>query len=138
MTTALAPIVTMKNDRAFTNSRDVADFFEKRHDHLLTDIDGLIAMGVPEFRETPYVHSQNGQSYRAFDMTKDGFTLLAMSFTGSKALQFKLAYIAAFNSLEARAVSAMSALPDFSNPALAARAWADEVILRAYIEAYPC
>ena len=39
--------------------------------------------------------------YRAFDMTRDGFTLLAMGFTGAKALRFKKAYIQAFNAMEA-------------------------------------
>ncbi|MBP2150103.1 phage regulator Rha-like protein [Xanthobacter flavus] len=37
---------------------------------------------------------------RSFDMTRDGFTLLAMGFTGAKALKFKLAYIAEFNAME--------------------------------------
>lgn len=40
-------------------------------------------------------------------MDRDGFTLLAMGFTGKKALQFKLAYIAAYNALEADALAAM-------------------------------
>ena len=33
-------------------------------------------------------------------MNRDGFTLLAMGFTGDKALQFKLKYIEAFNKME--------------------------------------
>lgn len=36
-----------------------------------------------------------------FVMNRDGFTLLAMGFTGKKALQFKLDYISAFNKMEA-------------------------------------
>ncbi|CAN7264852.1 Rha family transcriptional regulator [Agrobacterium tumefaciens] len=38
---------------------------------------------------------------RSFDMTKDGFTFLAMGFTGTKAARFKEAYIAQFNAIEA-------------------------------------
>jgi len=37
----------------------------------------------------------------AYNLTRDGFTLLAMGFTGKKALAFKLAYIDAFNRMEA-------------------------------------
>lgn len=72
-------------------SKDVADFFGKRHDHVVRDIDVLVGLGVPNFGETSYVHPQNRQTYRQFEMTRDGFTLLAMGFTGKKALQFKLA-----------------------------------------------
>lgn len=60
-------------------------------------------------------------------MTKDGFTFLVMGYTGSLAAHFKEKYIAAFNEIEAKANAAVMALPDFSNPVLAARAWADEV-----------
>ena len=35
-----------------------------------------------------------------FVMNRDGFTLLAMGFTGKKAMKFKLDYIAAFNKME--------------------------------------
>lgn len=41
-----------------------------------------------------------GRLLRSLDMTKDGFTLLAMSFTGPRALQFKLAYIQRFNEMD--------------------------------------
>ncbi len=81
----------------FATSRDVAEYFEKQHKHVLDSIDELIEQGVPNFRLTPYVNAQNGQTYRCFEMDRDGFTLLAMGFTGPKALKFKLAYIAAFN-----------------------------------------
>jgi len=40
------------------------------------------------------------RSYPFIEMDRDGFTLLAMGFTGAKALKFKLAYIAAFNAME--------------------------------------
>lgn len=100
------PIVTAKDGAVFANSRDIAAYFEKRHDHVLDAIDELSSQltgdGVPEFRETPYTHPQNGQTYRSYDMDRDGFTLLAMGFTGAKALQWKLKYIEAFNSMEAK------------------------------------
>jgi hypothetical protein len=73
-----------------------------------TDIDRLISstsalpldfQSQAMFRETQ-IESKTGfgvRSYRAFEMTRDGFTLLAMGFTGKSALQFKTAYIAQFN-----------------------------------------
>jgi phage antirepressor YoqD-like protein len=59
-------------------------------------------MGLLNFKQTPYVDPSTGQTYRAFDMSRDGFALLAMGFTGAKALKFKIAYIEAFNTMEAR------------------------------------
>ena len=51
------------------------------------------------FAESTYVNKQ-GHEQPMFYMNRDGFTLLAMSFTGDKALQFKLKYIEAFNKME--------------------------------------
>lgn len=79
----------------------MAPYFGKEHFNVLQDIDKLIKQGVLDFQETPYVHEQNGQTYRSFDMTRDGFIILAMGFTGKKALQFKLRYIEQFNAMEA-------------------------------------
>lgn len=53
------------------------------------------------FCKTTYVHQQNGQPYPMYLMTRDGFTLLAMGFTGKSALEWKLKYINAFNQMEA-------------------------------------
>lgn len=58
----------------------------KSSSDVLRDIDLLAERGVPNFGETPYINLQNGQTYRAFEMDRDGFTLLAMSFTGDRAL----------------------------------------------------
>ncbi len=99
------PVVFAKDGEVFANSRDVAMFFGKEHRHVLRDIDNLIAaeasLGMSNFGQTPYVDAQNGQSYRTYNMDRDGFTLLAMGFTGGKALKWKLRYIEAFNAMEA-------------------------------------
>jgi len=127
--TAIVPLVTVKDGKVFANSRDVAEHFGKRHADVLRDIDVLIGMS-PEaernFALCSYKAFEEGRSYRAFDMTRDGFTLLAMGFTGAKALQFKLAYIAAFNEMEAKLKTSTPALPNFADPAAAAIAWAEE------------
>ena len=46
------------------------------------------------------MNDQNGESYPAYNLTRDGFTLVAMGFTGSKALGFKVRYIEAFRAME--------------------------------------
>lgn len=90
---------------ALTNSILVAKKFGKEHKHVLDAIRELVK-GCAEnsadsmFEETTYVHPQNGQEYPMFIMNRDGFTLLAMGFTGEKALRFKLDYIKAFNAME--------------------------------------
>lgn len=97
-------LVVMKNQQAVTTSLNVAEVFGKSHRHVLEAIDEL-KKGVAEnwadlFYEDTYVHPQNKQTYRQVIMNRDGFTLLAMGFTGQKALQFKLQYIEAFNQME--------------------------------------
>lgn len=105
---AVSPVVFARGETVLANSRDVAACFEKRHNNVLRDIENILSRGgmlnfehTPWFREAWSENPQNGQPYRSYDMTRDGFTLLAMGFTGAKALQFKLHYIAAFNEMEA-------------------------------------
>lgn len=97
-------LVILKNKEAVTTSLQVAESFDKKHRHVLSAIDEL-KEGVAEnwadlFWEDTYVHPQNKQSYRIIYMNRDGFSLLAMGFTGKKALSFKLQYIEAFNEME--------------------------------------
>lgn len=95
-----------KNSQALTNSLLVAEKFGKTHDNVLKAIRNIVDGGVVKNNETPmfvestYFNQQNGQDYPLFVMNRDGFTLLAMGFTGKRALQFKLDYIAAFNAME--------------------------------------
>lgn len=95
-----------ESNQVLTNSLLIAERFGKEHQHVLRDVRNLINGGVskigdtPAFAEATYIHPQNGQEYPMFIMNRDGFTLLAMGFTGEKALQFKLEYINAFNKME--------------------------------------
>lgn len=115
----------------FANSRDVAEHFGKRHDNVLRDIRGLDMSSKlrASMFEAVIIKDKYGRDLDAFDMTRDGFTLLAMGFTGAKALQFKLAYIAAFNEMEAKLKSSTPALPNFADPAAAAIAWGVQIFL---------
>ncbi|EPH81440.1 phage regulatory protein [Enterococcus faecalis] len=97
-------LVITKNQQAVTTSLQVAETFNKNHRDVLAAIDDL-KEGVAEnyadlFYEDSYIHPQNKQKYRQIIMNRDGFTLLAMGFTGQKALKFKLKYIEAFNQME--------------------------------------
>lgn len=96
-------LVIMKNQQAVTSSLQVAEVFDKNHQHVLRDIDNLkegVQNWTDLFYEDVYTHPQNKQQYRVIYMNRDGFTLLAMGFTGKKALNFKLKYIEAFNQME--------------------------------------
>lgn len=101
-------ILSQTNGKVTADSRDIAERFEKDHRHVLEAIDSIMG-GMPKIGQTPeeffipstYVHEQNGQTYRNYLMTRDGFSLLAMGFTGSRALEWKLKYIEAFNLMEA-------------------------------------
>lgn len=99
-------IIQNQNGNLVVSSREVAENFEKRHDNVVRDIEELIKnMGSPQnwghlFIGTNYQHEQNKQVYREYLLTRDGFTLLAMGFTGRKALEWKLKYIEAFNKME--------------------------------------
>ena len=94
------------NNQALTNSLLVAKEFGKSHDNVLKAVRNLVKEGLvkindtPMFEEVTYKNEQNGQSYPMYVMNRDGFTLLAMGFTGKKATQFKIAYIEAFNKME--------------------------------------
>lgn len=98
-------ILSMQNGEPVVSSRQIAESFEKRHDHVMRDIEDIVR-GLPKNGDTPmfykteYVHEQNGQSYPMYLMNRDGFTLLAMGFNGKAALEWKLKYIAAFNEME--------------------------------------
>ena len=116
------PVVFIQNGEVFANSRDVAAYFGKQHGHIIRDIEKLIAERVPNFGQT-VVYRENpsgGASIKskAYNMDRDGFTLLAMSFSGKKALQFKLRYIEQFNAMEAELRRQSNMVIDYSDPAI--------------------
>lgn len=85
-------------------SRHVAVDFEKRHDHILRNIETLMENDTTQnwgqyFIKDSY-KDNSGKSNKEYLITRDGFSLLVMGFTGSKALQWKLKYIEAFNKME--------------------------------------
>lgn len=103
------PMITEQNGRPVTTSRAVAEQFGKRHTEVIRAIQNTIealqgSEGGKEFSQrnfasAEYVDAQ-GKPRPSYILTRDGFTLLAMGFTGATALQFKIAYIDAFNRME--------------------------------------
>ena len=93
-----------QNDQVITTSLLVAETFEKEHRNVLKSIRKLMSatnVAVAQmFDETTYVNEQ-GKEQPMFFMNRDGFTLLAMGFSGERALKFKVDYINAFNAMEA-------------------------------------
>lgn len=119
---SISPSVSLHSGRPATTSLEVAKFFGKRHDHVLRDIDALLSQLPenslqPNFGET-YQEQETPlgvKQVRVFILYRDGFMLLVMGYTGKKALGVKLAYIEAFNRMEAelaaRRQTALSAAP---------------------------
>ncbi|WP_165653784.1 Rha family transcriptional regulator, partial [Sutterella wadsworthensis] len=107
-THSAAPAVTIYNGIPTVLSTNIADVFGKRHDHVLRDIESILKT-TPEERlnnfikidiEKPANLGNGVVKYRAYALTKEGFTFLAMGFTGTKAAQFKWAYIDEFKRME--------------------------------------
>ncbi|WP_417798919.1 Rha family transcriptional regulator [Terasakiella pusilla] len=122
------PIVHVKNKQVFANSRDVAEFFRKRHDNLTFAINRLECSEnffSLNFKENKIQPTGGGRPSITYDMTKDGFTFLVMGFTGKQASLFKEKYIQQFNRMEEQLRNQQAQLPDFNDPVAAARAWAD-------------
>lgn len=93
-----------KNGVAVVSSRVVAKDFGKQHSHVLRDIDNIKATSTIQNWTLLFIESQykasNGKMNKEYLLTRDGFSLLVMGFTGKEALQWKLQYIEAFNKME--------------------------------------
>ena len=109
-----------KNDTARVDSRYVAEYFEKPHKTVLRNIDAILSEDSgfsPEFNQHNFVPitytDQRNRKQRCYAITRDGFTALAMGFTGKKAAHFKEMYIRRFNEMEEHIKSLVSARQEF-------------------------
>lgn len=94
--------ITNKGGKLTVSSLQIAESFEKQHKHVLETIENIKAENsavTPMFIENTY-KAGTGKAYKCYDITRDGFSLLVMGFTGKKALEWKLKYIEAFNVME--------------------------------------
>lgn len=101
--------VINKEEVTVVTSLDVAETFGKRHSDVLRDIDNLECSD--RFTERNFALSSykdlSGKNNRMYLITKDGFTILAMGYTGEKAMRFKEGYIKQFNAMEKALIGKM-------------------------------
>ncbi len=105
----VATLVAEYDGKPTTTSLIVAEYFSKRHADVLRAIDSMAGECGADFHQRSFapmtytVSTGKGaqREDRAVRISKDGFTLLAMGFTGKKAMKFKLDYIRAFNAMDA-------------------------------------
>ena len=101
-------LITVVNGKPVVTSKQVAEHFGKTHRHVLRDIAKELEtagdFGSEHFGLSSYTSSQN-KTLPCYEMSRDGFTLIAMGFTGVKAQQWKIKYIEAFNSMERELLS---------------------------------
>lgn len=91
-----------REDVTVVTSLDIAETFGKDHKNILKDIRELECseeFGRLNFEQTSYTDSFNRRQPMYY-ITRDGFTLLVMGYTGEKAMRFKEAYIKQFNAME--------------------------------------
>lgn len=100
-------LLQLKENNIVTTSLLIAEKFKKEHYKVIRKIESILVdiLTTPKmeslkfFEKSEYVDS-HGQSRPMYFMNRDGFTLLAMGFTGKEALTWKIKYIHAFNEME--------------------------------------
>lgn len=98
------PTLTVANGIIKVSSLQVAAHFNKKHYNVLRDIkeletsDSFMKLNFEVCYEISTLQNNKPSPY--YLMTRDGFMMLAMSYTGKEATQIKEAYIAAFNQME--------------------------------------
>lgn len=105
-----------REGKPVVSSRYVAQVFEKEHKNVLESIRNIIEsksvmgeeFGRLNFRPSSYKNAQN-KNQPEYLLTRDGFTILVMGFTGEKAMEFKIAYINRFNDMESYLASLVKA-----------------------------
>lgn len=127
-----------------TSSQIIAAYFNKEHRNVLADIREILAAenSAAKFFYTASFLNR-GKRYPMYFMNRDGFSLLAMGFTGKKALEWKIRYIQAFNEMEKKlkeqeniktqnwAVTSDSKTPDVAPPEVLAQARAKTMLMNA-------
>lgn len=120
-------LVKVENNQIVTDSRSVAEHFGKQHKNVLQTIENLAAENPATkflFQKTTF--ENRGKQYPMYLMNRDGFSLLVMGFTGTKALEWKLKYIEAFNALERKLKEATYDSYMISDPVERAKKWIEE------------
>ena len=120
-----------ESNQPLTNSKLVAEVFEKEHKNVMQSIRKLMEGTAQNsavhqmFSESTYLNEQNKEQ-PMFIMNQDGFTLLAMGFNGKKAMEFKLKYIEAFNAMKRQIEQSKPSVPQTYLEALKSLVKAEE------------
>lgn len=98
-------IVTIHGDHPTTNTLIIAEHFGRNHKDVMRDLRLLMADCDEDFNERnfapiKYIDSR-GREKPMYSLTRDGFMLLSMGFTGTNATRLKIAFIEEFNRMEA-------------------------------------
>ena len=98
-------LVTIKGNKATVSSLDVANHFERTHRNVIQSIENTMKNSCDEEFNRVNFHlssykDETGRKLKCYEMTRDGFALAVMGFTGKKAMQWKIKYIEAFNRME--------------------------------------
>ncbi|EAJ8837377.1 phage antirepressor Ant [Campylobacter coli] len=95
--------LNIKENKVFINSLDLAKVFNKNHRHILQTTKN---QPQNDFTESNFILStykdKKGELRPCYNLTRDGFSLLVMGFTGEKAYKWKIEFIKAFNEMEKR------------------------------------
>lgn len=108
--------VFVQNNELKTNSLKIAEAFGKMHKHVLRDIERIMSqtadlLDAPKFGLVDYLDAK-GESRKMYEITKDGFMLVVMGYSGEAAMKIKVAYINAFNFMLAKLKPVPNALRD--------------------------
>lgn len=98
---AASKIIRVEHGQPVTTSLLIAEKFGKRHTDVLRAIGNLeCSEGFRQrnFASADYLDEQ-GKPRPMFEITRDGFSFLAMGFTGKEAAAWKEKFIAAFNQM---------------------------------------
>ena len=89
------------NGEVFTTSLLVAERFGKRHKNVMQKIENLTDSTFNRLKIKPVEYlDKKGEMRKYYELNRDAFSFVAMSFTGNQADEFKLDYIEAFNRME--------------------------------------
>ncbi|EHP1801221.1 Rha family transcriptional regulator [Campylobacter jejuni] len=95
--------LNIKENKVFINSLDLAKVFNKNHKDVLETTKN---QPQNDFTESNFILStykdKKGELRPCYNLTRDGFSLLVMGFTGEKAYKWKILFIKAFNEMEKR------------------------------------
>lgn len=113
-------LVFIENNRPVTDSLTVSEMFGKEHFNVMNDIKvqieklkeaGMEEWGVLNFQETQYQHPQNKQWYTKFNMTEDGFAIVAMSYVTVETMKMKVKFLEEFKRMREELANPQFNLP---------------------------